>query len=328
MDFLSKETVQRRKKRGRTELLDVNYILTGERLREVGDVTALMDSMDKMGLESPISVRLLPEEEGRPPYAVVAGARRLAAAKALGWTQIECQVHVNMSDDEALALEIVENLHRLDLTAAERRAQVKMLAKTFERMEGIVRNNFALLPGEEKKRRGRGMPKGVASKVAEATGLSPRRVQQILSEDKPKPAKSPEEVAAKREAARVASLSKGRGKPQALDEEPAVLPGHTSSKKASAPEPTPEPLSEEHSEEGTEGPTVVKFKEAAHKVRIAAPPKVKTVDPVESLAADFLAFAKSRGLDLKVPVSPELMALHAVHWHLDLQRRGNKEAAR
>jgi len=230
MDFLSKETVQRRKKRGRTEALSLDSIRVDARLREVGDVSALADSLDKVGLESPISVRTVREGEGGY-YQVVAGAPRLAAAKALGWAQIECQVHVNMSDDEALALEIVENLHRLDLTAAERRAQVKMLAKTFERMEDQSGHN---VPIESKRADGKGhRPKGVASKVAEATGLTQRHVNRLLAEDKPKPAKSPEEVAAKREAARVASLSKGRGKPQALDEEPAALPGHTSSKKAS-----------------------------------------------------------------------------------------------
>ncbi len=320
MDFLNKEAVQRRRKRGRTELLDINAILSGERLREVGDVSALKDSMSKIGLESPISVRLMEDaESGMHSFEVVAGARRLAAAKALGWARIECKVHVNMSDDEALALEIVENLHRLDLTAAERRAQVKMLAKTFERLEGVSGNNFPKLPS--KRGRPEGRPKGVASKVAEATGLSQRRVQEILSEDKPKPTK-PAKGKAKEE------TPKGKG----LDEEPAVLPGHTSSRKASAPEPSPEPspepLSEEHSEEGTEGPTVVKFKEAAHKVRIAAPPKAKTVDPVEDVVADMLAFARSRGLDVKAPVSPELAFLHAAHWYFDKQRREKKEAAR
>src|SRR5690606_7428176 len=49
-----------------------------------------------------------------------AGARRLAAAKALGWDKIEASVHVNISDDEALLLEIAENYFREDLTDLEK----------------------------------------------------------------------------------------------------------------------------------------------------------------------------------------------------------------
>ncbi len=54
----------------------------------------------------------------------------------------------------------------------------------------------------------------------------------------------------------------------------------------------------------------------------------QTVNPVEDMAADFLAFVKSRGLDVGAPDVPEDLALIAAHWHLDLQRRGKKEAAR
>lgn len=113
-------------------------------------------------------------------FQLVAGARRLEAAKSLGWETIECHVYVNMSDDEAEALEIVENLERKDLTAAERKKWVKALAAAFERMDDAAKPRQDVAVSAKG---GRGK-KGVASKVAEATGLTSRRVNQILAEDK------------------------------------------------------------------------------------------------------------------------------------------------
>lgn len=150
-----------------------------------------------------------------------------------------------MSDDEAEALEIVENLERKDLTAAERKKWVKALAAAYERMDKTGHNvPFSGDVGKGKAGPGRGK-KSVGSKVAEATGMSKRQVNRILAEDK-KPAApsipghtSSKDVAAKREATRVASLSKSRAE--------VATEGNTE---------------DGHSEEGTEAANVTRFGEA------------------------------------------------------------------
>jgi ParB/RepB/Spo0J family partition protein len=87
-------------------------------------VSVLASSMAKIGLKSPISVRIVPVNEESGDYHLIAGAHRLAAAKKLGWKHIECFVVENESDDQARLWEIAENLHRAELTAQERAEEI------------------------------------------------------------------------------------------------------------------------------------------------------------------------------------------------------------
>jgi hypothetical protein len=77
--------------------------------RDLGDLTALAHSMATIGLLHVIVVT--------PDGVLVAGARRLAAAKLLGWSEI--RVHVVDLDDVLLA-QHDENEVRLDFTVTER----------------------------------------------------------------------------------------------------------------------------------------------------------------------------------------------------------------
>ena len=63
----------------------VNKISVGKRYRkDLGDVKALAESIEDIGLLHPITV----DEENR----LLAGARRLAACKRLGWKTIPVKV--------------------------------------------------------------------------------------------------------------------------------------------------------------------------------------------------------------------------------------------
>jgi len=77
-------------------------------------IATLAKNMDENGLQNPPTVRT--KENG--DFELVSGARRVAAAKLLGWTSIDCFVRV-LTDDEALALCISENLQREDLNPIE-----------------------------------------------------------------------------------------------------------------------------------------------------------------------------------------------------------------
>jgi ParB family chromosome partitioning protein len=73
----------------------------------------LAASIQAHGLMQPIVVR--PVANG---YELVAGHRRLEAARLLGWTEIAVIVR-DENADEAYILTFVENLQREDLTADE-----------------------------------------------------------------------------------------------------------------------------------------------------------------------------------------------------------------
>ena len=97
-------------------------IVMGTRIREeMGDLTGLADSLAKYGLIHPVVV----DEEGR----LIAGGRRLEAAKRLGWTEIEVRILGDLSEIERRYIELEENVRRKDLTEYERS----------ERIAGILR---------------------------------------------------------------------------------------------------------------------------------------------------------------------------------------------
>lgn len=99
------------------EQIYVDVIPVPDRHRSVnaGAVKALADSMAKIGLRTPITLRAI----GETNVELVAGAHRLAAAKELGWEKIDCIV-LDCTEVEAEMWEIAENLHRADLTALQR----------------------------------------------------------------------------------------------------------------------------------------------------------------------------------------------------------------
>ncbi len=94
------------------EMRPVAAITVADRVRDtVGDLHELKDSMHERGLINPVTIR----EDG----TLIAGERRLTAARELGWTEIACHVWSDQSADELLAIEIEENTCRAPLTQVE-----------------------------------------------------------------------------------------------------------------------------------------------------------------------------------------------------------------
>ena len=92
--------------------ISLSDIKVNKRIREsAGDLTDLQKSMDTIGLLHPIII----DHENN----LIAGFRRLQAAKTLGWSHIEAaQVEVN-DEKHRLLLESQENTTRLDFTSEE-----------------------------------------------------------------------------------------------------------------------------------------------------------------------------------------------------------------
>ena len=81
---------------------------------EHNTISELADSINKNGLISPINVRKT--DKG---YEVVAGRRRLAAVRSLGWNAIPAVIDSNMDDRKAYILMLQENIHRKDFSQFE-----------------------------------------------------------------------------------------------------------------------------------------------------------------------------------------------------------------
>lgn len=87
-----------------------------------GKHAEMVDSVRKHGVLQPVLLRLWPADQpwegDMPLYELVAGERRYRAATDAGQTHIPGLVK-DLTDEEVLELQIIENLHRDDLNALE-----------------------------------------------------------------------------------------------------------------------------------------------------------------------------------------------------------------
>ncbi len=84
------------------------------------EVSIIADSIERIGLEHPITVRARKMVGGdAETWEIVAGRHRYEAVKMLGKPEIACVIFAG-DDRDARLWEIAENLHRAELTALER----------------------------------------------------------------------------------------------------------------------------------------------------------------------------------------------------------------
>ena len=96
-----------------TDLRNDRLINEDESLRE------LAGSMRERGLLEPVVVGKLEMSDGGTILRLVAGHRRLAAARLLGWTTIRAVVRAYITDDDLQLDRAIENVHRLELNPIE-----------------------------------------------------------------------------------------------------------------------------------------------------------------------------------------------------------------
>ena len=119
-------------------------IVPEERVRRIvpdPSLTALADSLTRHGMIEPIIVRLetptaaahpvpcMPGETEafpQPKRILVAGERRLRAAKICGWATVPC-ICIEATQTEAAVIAIIENLHREDLNIFEEALAIRSL---------------------------------------------------------------------------------------------------------------------------------------------------------------------------------------------------------
>ena len=80
-----------------------------------GDTTSLEDSINGIGLLSPLVVR----SDQKGSWEVIVGSRRLRSLFKLGWAEIPCIIRDDLSDVDAIALSVSENIERNNLEGDE-----------------------------------------------------------------------------------------------------------------------------------------------------------------------------------------------------------------
>ena len=90
----------------------VKDIIVRKRIRKnMGDITILAESLKRHGQISPIVIS--------KKNVLIAGGRRLEAAKSLGWRTINAVILENSTELSRLELEIEENTQRRDFSMDE-----------------------------------------------------------------------------------------------------------------------------------------------------------------------------------------------------------------
>lgn len=118
--------------------IKLSDILVPERLRTVdeGQALAISKSIAEHGLMNPVTVRQTPN--GERTYTLVAGAHRYRAVELLDEEAIDAIV-VKADADEAVLLEIIENLFRNDLSVIDRAVFVETYRDVWEKSRGTIK---------------------------------------------------------------------------------------------------------------------------------------------------------------------------------------------
>ncbi|CAJ1391651.1 unnamed protein product [Effrenium voratum] len=133
------ETQQRSTDMSSTKSIPLDKIHVPARLRDVEDdhALAIQASIQAHGLINPITVRQTPN--GEKPYTLVAGAHRLRAIELLDKDN-EIEVVVVKADaDDAVLIEITENLFRNDLSVMDRATFVATYRDVWEKTHGPIK---------------------------------------------------------------------------------------------------------------------------------------------------------------------------------------------
>lgn len=140
------------------------------------NVDMLKASIEQVGLIQPIRVRpagVIVRGLGEQGFQIVAGHHRVAAARALGWVEIDAIVDT-AEHLQAELMEIDENLCRAELTASQRAQAIKRRKQIWEALHP---NSVQTL--DEKKDRGR--PTEFATETAKVSGQSRSGIYQHLA---------------------------------------------------------------------------------------------------------------------------------------------------
>lgn len=116
----------------------------------MGDLEELAASIKDKGVLEPILVRPMPERDDLPKgskaqYLIISGERRYRASMQAGLEEIPV-IEMEVTEEEALEIALIENLQRKDLTPFEEGEGYKALADRF----GYTHENIAKAVGKSR----------------------------------------------------------------------------------------------------------------------------------------------------------------------------------
>lgn len=109
-------------------LVKIEDIKIKDRIRkDLGNLEELKDSLRTYGLLNPVTIN--------SKYELIAGQRRLEAAKALGWTSINANILSELTEVQELEIELEENNQRKEFLNDE-------LLEGYKRLEKLKHPGF------------------------------------------------------------------------------------------------------------------------------------------------------------------------------------------
>jgi ParB family transcriptional regulator, chromosome partitioning protein len=157
-------------------LLDKIKVKPRRRALDRAKVAAIGDSMNRIGLQTPITVY----ETDSDDFELGVGLHRYAAAQLLGRTKILCCI-VQMDDRSRQLWEIDENLCRAELNELERGEHLAARKAIYEQLYPETRNvNERGGPGRGNRTTAESASVSFTADTATKTGLSARTIQQSI----------------------------------------------------------------------------------------------------------------------------------------------------
>tara|TARA_B100000963_G_scaffold357823_1_gene380935 strand:+ start:5165 stop:6043 length:879 start_codon:yes stop_codon:yes gene_type:complete len=105
----------------------------------------LADSIKVQGLLQPIVVRETVKDKAKPKYEIIAGERRWRASQMAGLTKVPVVIR-NVDDQTAMAMALIENLQRENLSSVE---EAEGLAR-LKNEHGLTHSDVARLVGKSR----------------------------------------------------------------------------------------------------------------------------------------------------------------------------------
>ena len=90
----------------------------------------LADSISRQGIIQPIVVRSISVDPAKPKYEIIAGERRWRAAQLAGLQEVPVVIK-KYTDEEAIAVSLIENIQREDLNPIEEASSLDRLIQEF-----------------------------------------------------------------------------------------------------------------------------------------------------------------------------------------------------
>jgi ParB-like chromosome segregation protein Spo0J len=146
-----------------------------DRRGESVSVADLVESLPTIGQLHPLLV--LPEQNGK--HELLAGHRRLRAARELGWTEVRVQV-ITLDDLRTELATIDENLARKNLPPSERARQQARAKEIYERLHPETKHGGNRRKGSSGHGGNLKKPKSFVKATAEATGRSTRAISRDI----------------------------------------------------------------------------------------------------------------------------------------------------